>query len=135
VLIDLKQPGFGSLTRFNNAFSSLIFIGRFALSILRNPAASVRRARPTVSTVAAELSIKQMFEEANGYNRKKFAEYEQKKIAYSEKLRLSTERAQRELAAKYATAAATRTNLSVKRSITSGCSTGSPRIMTARFCR
>jgi len=68
-------------------------------------------ATPPASTVATELSIKQMFEEANGYNRVKFAEYEQKKIAYSEKLRLSTERAQRQLAAKYATAAATRTNL------------------------
>jgi thiol-disulfide isomerase/thioredoxin len=72
-----------------------------------NPAST-----PVASTVAAELSIKQMFEEANGYNRTKFAEFEQQKIAYSEKLRLATEREQRQLAAKYATSAGTRTNLS-----------------------
>ena len=93
-------------------FLLLIFIATLCTSISAQSGRVSPTGSPPVSTVAAELSIKQMFEEANGYNRKKFAEYEQKKIAYSEKLRLSTERAQRELAAKYATAAATRTNLS-----------------------
>ena len=53
-----------------------------------------------------------MFDEANAYNRTKFAEYEQKKIPFSENLRLQTEREQKQLAAKYAAFAATRTELS-----------------------
>jgi thiol-disulfide isomerase/thioredoxin len=65
---------------------------------------------PVVSPVAADVSVKQMFDEANSYNKVKFAEYEQKKIAYSERLRLETERQQRQLAAKYATSASTRAN-------------------------
>ena len=51
------------------------------------PAASQsRRVNPTASaspTVAAELTVKQMYDEANSYNKVKFAEYQQKKIAYS----------------------------------------------------
>jgi thiol-disulfide isomerase/thioredoxin len=73
-----------------------------------------RRVNPVgtpVAAVAIELSVKQMFDEANTYNKVKFAEFEQKKIAYSERLRLQTEREQRQLAAKYATSAGTRTNL------------------------
>src|SRR5205085_10219236 len=88
-----------------------IFIVTFCISVSAQSGRVNPTSTPAVSTVTTELSIKQMFEEANGYNRKKFAEYEQKKIAYSEKLRLSTEREQRQLAAKYATAATTRTNL------------------------
>src|SRR6187402_9723 len=92
-------------------FILFIFIATFCISISAQSGRISPTGTPAASSVAAELSIKQMFEEANGYNRAKFAEYEQKKIAYSEKLRLSTEREQRQLAAKYATAAATRTNL------------------------
>jgi thiol-disulfide isomerase/thioredoxin len=66
---------------------------------------------PTPAAVAAELSVRQMFDEATGYAKAKFAEYEQKKIGYTERLRLQTEREQKQLAAKYATSAATRTNL------------------------
>jgi thiol-disulfide isomerase/thioredoxin len=90
-------------------FVVLVFslsLSAFAQSRRVNPAAT-----PAATTVAADLSVKQMFDEANSYNRTKFAEYEQKKIAYSERLRLATEREQRQLAAKYATAVATRTNL------------------------
>ena len=61
-----------------------------------NPAAT-----PTAA-VALELSVKQMFDEANAYTKTKFAEFEQKKIGYSERLRLQTEREQKQLAAKYA---------------------------------
>ncbi len=73
-----------------------------------------RRVNPTgtpSASVAGELTVKQMFDEANTYNKTKFAEYEQQKVSYSERLRLDTEREQRQLAAKYATSAATRTNL------------------------
>jgi thiol-disulfide isomerase/thioredoxin len=88
----------------------LVIILSFSLSSL----AQSRRVTP-VSTpaiaIASELSVKQMFDEANTYNKTKFAEYEQNKVAYSERLRLQTEREQRQLAAKYATSAATRTSL------------------------
>lgn len=78
----------------------------FAQSRRVNPAAT-----PALIPIGGDLSVKQMFDEANSYNKTKFAEYEQKKIAYSERLRLETERAQRQLAAKYATSASTRANL------------------------
>lgn len=77
--------------------------------------AQSRRLNPAglpVTPVAAELTVKQMFDEANGYTKAKFAEFEQKKTAFSERLRLQTEREQKQLAAKYATAAAIRPNLS-----------------------
>ena len=66
----------------------------------------------SATTVAPDMTVKQMFEAANAYNKIKFAEFEQKKIGYSERLRLQTEREQRQLAAKYASAVAPRTNLS-----------------------
>lgn len=56
-------------------------------------------------------TVKQMFDEANTYNKVKFAEYETKKVPYSEKLRLQTEREQKQMAAKYAAIAAGRKDL------------------------
>jgi thiol-disulfide isomerase/thioredoxin len=62
-------------------------------------------------TETPELSVKQMFDEANAYNRTKFATYEKDKVPYSEALRLQTEREKKQLAAKYAGIAASRTGL------------------------
>lgn len=56
----------------------------------------------------AERTVKEMFDEANGYLRKKFDEFEEKKVSYSDALRERTIREQRQLAAKYAAAAASR---------------------------
>ena len=92
------------------------FVLVFIVVLISVPAhAQSRRVSPTstpvvASAVPADVPVKQMFDEANSYNRTKFAEYEQKKIAYSERLRLDTEREQKQLAAKYATSAGTRTN-------------------------
>jgi thiol-disulfide isomerase/thioredoxin len=61
---------------------------------------------------ASEVSVKQMFEEANAYAKTKFAEYERSKTPYSEKLRLQTVRDQKQLAAKYAAVSAARAHLS-----------------------
>lgn len=71
-------------------------------------------AQPTATTpaVSSDLTVKQMYDEAIGYRKAKFAEFEQKKITYSERLRLQTEREQKQLAAKYATAVSTRPSLS-----------------------
>ena len=68
---------------------------------------------PATSAVRAtnDLTVKQMFDEANTYNKTKFAEYEAKKVPYSERLRLQTEREQRQMAAKYAAIAGTRTGM------------------------
>lgn len=56
--------------------------------------------------------VKDLFDEANGYNKAKFAEYEQKGIPYSDNLRDQTQIQQRKLAAKFAMAAGNRTGLS-----------------------
>ena len=56
-------------------------------------------------------AVKTHFEEVNGYNKAKFSEYEAQKKPYSEKLRLQTEREQKQLAAKYAAAAGARSDL------------------------
>src|SRR5690349_8771598 len=55
-----------------------------------------------VETSLPDQSPKQMFDEANGYARNRFADFEQKKVAYSESLRVQTLREQKQLAAKYA---------------------------------
>jgi thiol-disulfide isomerase/thioredoxin len=84
------------------------------LSMTLSVAGQSRRVSPAgtpAASVASGLTVKQMFDEANAYNKVKFAEYEQKKVAYSERLRLDTEREQRQLAAKYATAVSTRADL------------------------
>ena len=68
---------------------------------------------PTSSVVSTpDQTVKAMFDEANSYNKVKFAEFEQKKVAYTDRLRLQTEREQKQLAAKYASAVSTRSNLS-----------------------
>jgi thiol-disulfide isomerase/thioredoxin len=72
---------------------------------------------PAKSSVAAgstavEQSVKQMFDEANAYAKNKFADFELKKVAYSEALRKQTQREQKQLAAKYASLVSQRTNLS-----------------------
>ena len=92
-------------------FVLLILIATASLPAVAQSRRVSPAATPVVASVAADLTVKQMFDEANAYNKLKFAEYEQKKIAYSERLRLATEREQRQLAAKYATSASTRGNL------------------------
>lgn len=95
------------------------FVGIFILVIAATAFAQSRRVSPANSQdrtataeTTVELTVKQMFDEANAYNKAKFAEFEKKKIAYSENLRLQTEREQKQLAAKYAATASARTGLS-----------------------
>lgn len=73
---------------------------------------SGRAPQQNPSQPADERSVKAMFDEVNGYNKAKFAEYEAKKLPYSERLRLQTEREQKQLAARYAAIAAARANSS-----------------------
>jgi thiol-disulfide isomerase/thioredoxin len=90
-------------------FSLLFYgaaIGVFAQSgrtIAPNPSAQIEKTE--------ELPSAQLFEEANTYAKKKFAEFDAKKLPYSEKLRLQIIREQKELAAKNAARLAARSNL------------------------
>lgn len=54
------------------------------------------------SATPSSLDAEKMFREANEYARAKFAEFEQKKLSFSEALRVRTVREQKELAAQYA---------------------------------
>jgi thiol-disulfide isomerase/thioredoxin len=58
-----------------------------------------------------DLTVAQMYDEANAYSKAKFAEYEQKKVLFSDRLLEQTIREQKQLAAKYAAMTAKRTNL------------------------
>jgi len=60
----------------------------------------------------ANMTVKELFDEANGFVKTKAAEFDAKKVAFSERLLQQTRLEQRQLAAKYAASAATRKNLS-----------------------
>ncbi|MCA1608719.1 MAG: TlpA family protein disulfide reductase [Acidobacteria bacterium] len=88
--------------------------------LVTDAAAQARRVAPgtavsTAAQVAAlPMTVKEMFDEVNTYNAKKFAEFEQKKIQYSERLRLQTERERKQLAVKYAGIIETDKNLTAE---------------------
>jgi thiol-disulfide isomerase/thioredoxin len=72
----------------------------------RTPGSDGASADPTF-----EKTAKDLFDEANGYNKTKFAEYEKKGIPYSDNLKEQTQMQQRKLAAKYAMVVGNRTSL------------------------
>ena len=58
-----------------------------------------------------QMSVEQMFDDANAYAKNKFAEFQQKKVPFSESLYDQTILEQKQLAAKYATLTMSRQNL------------------------
>ena len=75
-------------------------------------AQSGRVGAPDSSTVATNtLNAEKLYQEANNYARLRFAEFEQKKIPYSDNLRTQIVREQKQLAAKYAAQLSTINNL------------------------
>lgn len=74
------------------------------------PNIPVKQAGPAPES-SSDLSVKQMFDEANAYSKAKFVEFEQKNMPYSESLRVRTQREQKQLAAKYAAIAGGRSGL------------------------
>ena len=94
-----------------------LFAALFFLSITTGVIAQSRRvspnAPPATSTVAVmnELTVKQMFDEANVYAKNKFAEFERQKLPFSDSLLQRTVLEQKQLAAKYAALVSTRSNL------------------------
>ena len=77
-----------------------------------NPAAP----RPSSEAAAAEPArpVKEMFDEANTYNKVKFAEFEQKKVPVSDGLIARTQLERKQLAAKYAAMIRQRTDLTTE---------------------
>lgn len=67
-------------------------------------------ASPTANALV-EVAVKQMFDETNIYAKVKFAEFENKKLPFDEKLYRQTMQERKQLAAKYATAISARPNL------------------------
>jgi thiol-disulfide isomerase/thioredoxin len=65
----------------------------------------------TSGPAATEPSVKDLFEKVNGYIKAKVTEFEAKKVPFSETLLEQTKLEQRQLAAKYASAAESRKNL------------------------
>lgn len=63
------------------------------------------------ASAAGDISVKDMFTEANGYVRTKVDEFEANKVRFSEKLLADTQRQQRQLAARHAAAAGMRKDL------------------------
>lgn len=92
---------------------SLLFlslsIGVFAQSRRVNP----NKPPPQTAAVSAmdELTVKQMYEEANVYAKNKFAEFEKQKLPFSDSLYKRTILEQKQLAAKFSALAVTRSNL------------------------
>lgn len=67
---------------------------------------------PEINAAQTKDTIpRQMFEDANGYSKRKFAEFEAQKIPFSDRLFKQTVREQKQLAAKYTAMLATRENL------------------------
>lgn len=64
--------------------------------------------------VGDELTLKQMFDEANNYAKQRFTDYQEKKVYYSDELLERTRLEQRQLAAKYAGIASTRKDLAAE---------------------
>ena len=63
------------------------------------------------SSPTTEKTVKEMFDEANAYNKTKFAEFEKQKLPVSDSLIRQTQRERKQLAARYAAAAGQRTGL------------------------
>ena len=91
----------------------------FVLLLCSNIAAQSGRVGPSLQLppsqeVAAknDLSVKELFEEANTYAKQKFAEFETRKIPFNDKIYQITLQEQKQLAAKYASLVASRENLS-----------------------
>ncbi len=84
------------------------------LAIISAGAQSGRTIEPAESNgaaAAAEITVKELFNEANGYVRARVDEFEAKKVRFSEKLLSNAKLEQRQLAAKHAATAGQRKDL------------------------
>jgi len=115
----IKQSSFSTkLGKLNYKIMRQLFLSLIFLSLSISVFAQSRRVNPnapppTTTAVSAmnELTVKQMFDEANVYAKNKFAEFERQKLPFSESLLNRTVQEQKQLAAKYAALVSTRPNL------------------------
>jgi thiol-disulfide isomerase/thioredoxin len=96
-----------------------LFVAAIQLSLAVAVAGQSRRVGPgtlkpsetPATDTTGSRSVRELFDEANAYNKNKFAEFEQKKVPVSEALILQTQRERKLLAAKYAAAVSKRPEL------------------------
>src|SRR5436190_18283011 len=84
-------------------------LSAFGQSRRVSPGAPVIATQPAMRTADTALSVKQMYDEVSGYVRARATEFEAKKMPFSECLLNRTKLEQRQLAARYAAMAASRT--------------------------
>ncbi|MFN3419670.1 MAG: redoxin domain-containing protein [Pyrinomonadaceae bacterium] len=93
----------------NNRVFLLLLFCVFAAS---GPVVSGQSGRVPVKTTSNDqTTVRELFEEANTYRKKKYEEFEKKKLPVSDNLRQQAEKEQKQLAARYAAASAVRSNL------------------------
>lgn len=91
---------------------TLVFLLTSAISISAQARRVVPGAAPSpIASATNERTVKELFDEANTYKRNRIAEFEAKKVKYSESLEQQINREMKQLAAKYASQAETRTSL------------------------
>ncbi len=88
----------------------VLFIVLSSLTVL-GQSGRITPGDPSTTETAAEISLKQLFDEANGYIRTKGAEYDANKVPFSDRLFEQAKLEQRQLAAKNATIASGRKEL------------------------
>lgn len=90
----------------------IIFVATLAVSGQSGRTGTATAALPSPDATQAPVrSVKEMFDEVNGYAKAKFTEYADKKLPYSDSLLERTKLEQRQLAAKYAALAGQRKDL------------------------
>ncbi len=82
------------------------------IALLLAASAAAQSGRTVKTAATDERPVQELFEEANGYRRIKYEEFEKKKIGVSKFLREQTEKEQKQLAAKLAATAEARKDLS-----------------------
>ncbi len=92
-------------------FLMTTFVFASAQSGRVNPNSPNAKTSTTATDATDEKSVAEMFDDANTYAKRKFAEYEAKKIPYTDNLFKVTIREQKQLAAKYAAVIEPRQNL------------------------
>lgn len=86
---------------------TLLFVCSVSAAAQSGRAKSAGTPTAAVASVA-EMTVKQMFDEANGYIRARGAEFDAKKVPFSDRLFTQAKLEQRQIAAKYAATAALR---------------------------
>jgi thiol-disulfide isomerase/thioredoxin len=89
---------------------AVILLFTFSLGVAAQSGPGIA-ANTSAATAQPQRTVKQLFDEANAYTRNKFAEFEAKKIKYSEALEQQANREKKQLAAKFAAEVQARSDL------------------------